>query len=94
MASYMFSELYARNGNAIDERVFCVYLGLDETMALYWRLAALMLSILGGLVVGFGSRDAQLGLDVGTAILAILLVFHGTLRIQATLSKRCSYYGE
>jgi hypothetical protein len=66
-------------GYTSDNKVFCVYLELDEARASYWRLAALFLSILGGIGTGVGSKNAQLGLDVGTAMLALFLVLRGSL---------------
>ena len=55
----------------------------------YWQLVALTLSIFGGLAAGIGLKDGQVGLDVATAILAVLLVIHGTLKLCAFRDRGC-----
>lgn len=79
ISNYILAGLGNRVGYTSGNKVFCIYLELDEKKASYWRLAALFLSILRGMGTGVGSKNARLGLDVGTAMLAILLVLQGSL---------------
>ena len=79
ISNYILAGLDNFVGHTSDNEVFCVYLELDEATVSHWRLAGLFLSILGGLGTGVGSKNAQLGLDVGTAMLAIFLVLQGSL---------------
>jgi hypothetical protein len=69
----------------------CVYLGFDEKIALYWRLIALVISLINGLGAGFGTRNAEFGLEVGTAILAVLLVIQATLVLRITTGDKVEY---
>lgn len=94
IATYMFSELLDRKDNSVDEQIFCVYLGLDEMMVGYWQLVALTLSVFGGLAAGFSLKDGQVGLDVATAILALLLVIQGALKLWANRDRGCGCHRE
>lgn len=75
----MLHKLRSHLDHTVSNEVFCVYLDFDGTRAAQWRLVALFVSMLGGLGAGFGSKNAQLGLDVGTAMLAIFMVLQGSL---------------
>jgi hypothetical protein len=77
--NYILTGLRNRVGYTSENEVFCVYLELDDARASHWRLAALFLSVLGGIGTGVGSKNAQLGLDVGTTMLALFLVLRGSL---------------
>jgi hypothetical protein len=78
--NYMSARIRNGIGHSLNDVVLCVYMELDETRSSLWRLAALFLSILGGIGAGAKSKNAQLGLDVGTGMLAILLVLQGSLK--------------
>jgi hypothetical protein len=69
----------------------CVYLGFDENIAFYWRFVALVISFINGLGAGFGTRDAEFGLEVGTAILAVLLVIQATLVLRLPTRDKADY---
>ncbi|KAH3954210.1 hypothetical protein HBI25_015220 [Parastagonospora nodorum] len=51
---------------------WCFYYKLDGTAAAFWLLFALVLAIVVGASVGFGSSDGKLGLGVGGGLLAVL----------------------
>jgi hypothetical protein len=78
--SYMSARIHNGVGHSLNNVVLCVYMELDETRSSLWRLAALFLSVFGGIGAGVKSKNAQLGLDVGTGMLAILLVLQGSLK--------------
>jgi hypothetical protein len=69
----------------------CVYLGFDEKMAFYWRIIALVLSLVIGVGAGLGTRDVEFGLEVGTAVLAVLLVIQATLALRISTRDNIDY---
>ena len=83
MVNYTAAVLYGPYSTNTEERILCIYLEVDETLASYWRLTALVFSLFIGLGIGLSSRNAQLGLDLGSCMLAALLVLQSGLRVHA-----------
>ena len=83
MINYIAAVLYGSHSADTEERILCIYLEVDETLASYWRLTALIFSLFIGLGSGLGSRNAQLGLDIGSCMLAALLVLQSALQVHA-----------
>ncbi|KAF2827961.1 hypothetical protein CC86DRAFT_404993 [Ophiobolus disseminans] len=60
-------------------RVWCFFNEVDGLVAAMWALLALFVTCGVGLIVGCATGDAQLGLGVGTGLLAVFTTVHGTV---------------
>lgn len=56
--------------------VWCFYHAVSARAASMWLLVALGVAVTFGLGVGLGVGDGQLGLDVGSGVLAVLTGVH------------------
>jgi hypothetical protein len=65
----------------VDEqsRVWCLYSEFDGFAAAVWLLVMLGVASFVGLIVGLVVGDANLGVTIGTGLLAVSTIVHGVI---------------
>ena len=76
---YLFDKFGSGKSNVKCHTACIVYTEVDRKVAAIWLLVALGISATAGVAAGVGGRNANLGFDVGTCVLAVLSALQGVL---------------
>jgi hypothetical protein len=84
--TFLREHLLRADWNDTDEqsRVWCLYDEFDGFAAAVWLLVMLGVASFVGLIVGLAVGDANLGVNIGTGLLAVSTIVHGIVILWQT----------
>lgn len=82
VAKYLLDRILPKARSDSVRQACAMYWEIDRKLAAVWLFVALMGSICVGLAIGFALKDAGMGFNVGTCLLAVLSAFQGVLLWQ------------